>query len=100
MGRILKSTALIAGILFIGGLVYFSYLFGTAESRVRHICGEVAPGMSFSTLRTFAAANGLSRPYQESGVNFLIETKTFGRWGCKVVLETGAVKNAEFNFAD
>lgn len=100
MGKTLKSISFIAGILFVGGLACFSYLFGTAESRVRHICGQVTPGMSFSALRSFAETNGLSRPYQESGMNFLVETKTFGRWGCKVVLENGAVKNVEFNFSD
>jgi hypothetical protein len=100
MGKVRKAVNLIAGLFILGGISYCSYSFGTAESRMRQTCGEITPGMSASALRTFAKEHGLNPPRQESGVNFLAESKTFGRWSCRVVLEKGVVQSAEYNFAD
>ncbi|WP_218110638.1 hypothetical protein [Ostreibacterium oceani] len=56
--------------------------------------------MSVDILRSFADEHGLRPPHAETGSTLLVESKTFGRWGCHVVLENGVVKTAEYNFMD
>ena len=56
--------------------------------------------MSLAQLREFASVNGLGPKPRESGVSYIVEPKTFGRFGCKVLVEGGVVKAAEYNFAD
>lgn len=100
MGNVRKAANLITGLFILGGILYCADLFVGAESRMRQACGEIAPGMSVATLRTFAKKHGMNAPRQESGVTFLAESMTFGRWSCRVVLEKGVVRNSEYNFAD
>lgn len=88
-------------ILAIGGIAYYCYGFSTAESRLKEVCNLIKPGMSIAQLRDFGVEHGLApKPHNESGVNFIKETRTYGRYGCKVILEAGIVKSAEYNFAD
>ena len=103
MGRsskVRKAVSAVVGAAALGGLAYEAYLFASAEDRVRRACGEISVGMPISALRNFADGRGLSAPRADSGVVFLVETKTFGRWGCRVVLEKGLVQTATYNFAD
>jgi hypothetical protein len=67
---------------------------------MRAACAEIKPGVSVAELRKFAAERGLRPPRRDSGVNFLVETRTFGRYGCKVTIENGVVRASEYNFAD
>lgn len=90
----------IAGILLVALLGYAFYIFGGAESRMRKICAEITPGMSFGELEVLATDRGLLPPHRESGLNILAETKSFGRWACMVTLENGVVSKSEYNFAD
>lgn len=87
-------------ILVLSGVVYIIYEFTTAEIRVKKLCDQIIPGIPISQLRDFAAAHGLNQPYSESGINFMVESKTFGRYGCKVTIDAGIVKNAEYSFSD
>jgi len=88
-------------ILVIGGIAYYFYGFSSAEARLKEVCSLIKPGMSIAQLRDFGAEHGLApKPYNESGENFMVETRTNGRYGCKVVLEAGIVKSADYNFAD
>ena len=97
-----KRSALnvVAGGVILGGIAYIAYIFLSAENRVREACTEVKPGMTLAALRTFAEQHGMRKPTRDTGVDFLVETKTFGRFGCKVTLESGVVRKAEYNFAD
>ncbi|MCX7066434.1 MAG: hypothetical protein NTW85_01870 [Methylococcales bacterium] len=90
---------IIFGLLIMSGS-YYSYNFATAETRVRELCGQIKSGMTISELRTFGIEHELLRPRNESGINYMVESKTYGRYGCKVLLEAGIVKNAEYTFAD
>lgn len=56
--------------------------------------------MSFAELQAFALQHGLRSPRRESGVNYLVETRTFGRYGCEVLLERGVVKESQYIFTD
>jgi len=95
-----KTVNLFVGLMLVGGISYCSYSFASAENRVRILCSEIQPGMSIPHLREFASVNGLGPKPRESGVSYIGETKTFGRFGCKVLVESGVVKTAEYNFAD
>ena len=94
-------TALIAtGLLLATGLSYCTWNFATAEGRVRALCSSIQPGMPVQQLRDFARAHGLGPAPGATGVNYIVESKSFGRYGCKVLLENGAVKSAEYHFLD
>ena len=96
--RILNS---VFGLLLLSGISYCTYNFASAESRVKDLCSQIKPGMSVSELKAFGSEHGLGpQPRNESGISFMVESKTYGRYGCKILLEAGNVKTAEYNFAD
>ena len=52
-------------------------------------------------LTGFAQAHGMHPLPHESGVNYMVETRTFGRWGCRVELKDGVVTApAVYSFSD
>lgn len=95
-----RTISLLFGLVLAGGLTYCTYGYVTAESRLNALCAEISPGMSFRELEAFSARHGLRSPRNPSGVNYLVETRTFGRYGCRVLLEGGVVKKSEYTFAD
>lgn len=101
MSKLLSVINALLGLTIVTVISYYVYGFSTAEGRVKETCNQIQPGMSFAELNAFSAERGLApRPRIESGINFLVESRTFGRYGCKVLLERGVVKETEFNFAD
>lgn len=100
MNRFRKLLNVIAGILMLAGMSYYIYIFASAESRVRLICNQIKPGMSVEQLRQVASSNGMAPEPKESGLSFVVETKTFGRYGCEVITEKGFVKESTYIFAD
>jgi hypothetical protein len=95
-----QATNTAVGILILGSLAYCGYGYATAEQRVRALCAEISPEMSVDSLRSFAASHGLKHPSQDSGVNYLVESRTFGRYGCRVDVENGVVKQSAFSTTD
>ncbi len=88
-------------ILFVGYMSYIFYNFVTAETRVKSLCAQLRPSMTLQQLNTFGVQHDLYPQINaQAGVHFMVEKKTFGRFGCKILLEAGAVKSAEYNFAD
>ncbi|QGX03641.1 hypothetical protein [Beggiatoa leptomitoformis] len=101
MGRFRKAINTIFGIAILGGISYYTYNFASAESRIRAVCAEIQQGMTTKELQAFALTHGLSSfKLKESGINYVVETKTYGRFGCKVITESGFIKESEYNFAD
>ena len=95
--RILK----VIGVLILASASYVFYSFISAEGRLKEVCGQIKPGMPVAELRAFGKKHGLGPGAPgESGVHFLVESRTFGRYGCTVILEAGIVKDAKYNFAD
>jgi hypothetical protein len=94
--RILNTAG---GLLLLGGLGYYIYGFASAESRLTARCAKIKPGLSIEELRVFAVEHGLRAPRGE-GLNYLVETKTFGRYGCRVTVENKTVKESRYDFAD
>jgi len=88
-------------LIVFGWILLSSYWFATAEGRVRKLCGNMHEGMPIAKLDQYASDNGLrSRATRSSGVSFLVESKTFGRHGCKVETAEGVVQKVEQTCAD
>jgi len=102
MNRWLKNSIrnFIAILIVIGGTSYCTYNFSTAEKRVKKLCSKIERGFKYSELVEFALKNGLGPEPKQSGLSIIVESKTFGRWGCLIELERGVVKNVEYNYAD
>ena len=100
MQKTRKTINLIVGLCLFLVMSRCSYSFITAGDRMKQTCKEIEVGMTVVQLDVFARRHGLSVPYKESGVIFLSESETFGRWSCRVVLDKGVVQSAEYNFAD
>jgi len=56
--------------------------------------------MSFGELSEYASEHGIDKPSQESGMNILTETRSYGRFQCWVNMDGGVVKKAEYKFLD
>jgi hypothetical protein len=68
---------------------------------MKALCTQLRPNMPLQQLNTFGMQHELYPQINaQSGVHFMVEKKTFGRFGCKIILEAGAVKSAEYSFAD
>jgi hypothetical protein len=100
MNAMVKGMGLVFGVPLLFGMAYYSYAMATGEKRMKEVCGQIKPGVTFVQLQEFAEVYGLTPPHQEAGVSFLGESRTYGRFTCKVVLEAGAVKSSEFASAD
>ena len=99
MTRRRRFITSIASLLLLGGLGYYVHGYITAESRLKALCGDIPPGMSADALRDFASEHGLLSPHGD-GVNYLVEARTFGRYGCRVMVENQIVTESRYNFAD
>jgi len=86
--------------MLVGMVSYCSYGYMSAEGRLRGLCAEIKPGMSLADLQAFSLQHGLRSPTNKAGINYLVETRTFGRYGCAVLIEGGIVKESKYNYAD
>jgi hypothetical protein len=99
--KALRRIALTFASLIALGVAYFGFQLITAEARVRPVCESIKPGTPASQLREIAQANGLGpRSFPENGTSFIVEQKTYGRFGCKVDLDAGIVKQVDYHVAD
>lgn len=87
-------------LLFAAGIFYFIFGFATAEARVKKLCLEIHSGMKLAQLQAFGHKHGLRLPQRENGTEWMVEKRTYGRYGCRVELEAGEVKHAYYEFAD
>lgn len=74
-----------------------TYLFGPAEWRVKKLCPQRV-GLSYEELTVFGKKHGLKRPYRREGITFMVETKSYGRWGCEVEMKDSKAVCAEYHF--
>lgn len=95
--RMFKS---VFGITLVLGIAYFLYNYSTAEGRVRALCPQIKSGMSIAALREFANHHGLGPGRPHEGVNYLVEKKSYGRHGCRVVVASGVVQESTHTYAD
>lgn len=88
---------LVGGLLLIGVIGYYIASFATADGRVRKMCQKMHAGMSITELNRYADDVGLGPPARSTGTSFVVEGKTFGRYGCKVQAVDGVVQAVEFD---
>lgn len=88
---------LIGGLLLIGVIGFYIVSFATADSRVRKLCGKIHAGMSVTELNQYAKDVGLGPSARSAGTSFLVERKSFGRYGCKVEAVNGVVQTVGFD---
>jgi hypothetical protein len=100
MSPVAKGLLFVFGVPALFGISYFYYAMSTGEKRMKEVCGQIKPGMSLAQVKAHAEEHGLKAPGRDSGITYLAETKTYGRFACKVVLEAGIVKSSEYNYAD
>lgn len=100
MGKARRVIGMAFALLLAGSVSYCSYGFLSAESRVKGLCAEIRPGMPLSELKAFSARHGLRAPTKPSGINYLVESRSFGRYGCEVLLESGSVRTSRYLFTD
>ena len=95
--RLIKNAIVLS---VLAALAYGAWGFLSAEQRLRALCPLMTPGISMDDLRQFAAAHGLNAPRSTSGVTFMVERRTFGRYGCRLEMADGRLLSASYNFAD
>ena len=100
MNPILKGLLFVFGVPVLFGIGYFYSALSTGEKRMTAVCAQIQPGMNLAALKGLAEEHGLSAPGKDSGVTYLAESRTYGRFACKVVLDAGVVKSSEYNYAD
>lgn len=100
MSPLTKGLAALFGLPIILAIIFFSYFNLTGEDRMRAICSQVKPGMTAAQLNQFVLDNRLNGSGTDKDVSFLGDSRSYGRHTCKVTMEAGAVKAAEYNFAD
>ena len=104
MSPLTKGLGILFGMPVVLTAVFFTYFITTGEERMKAICAEVTPGMSYAQLKEFALDKRLRvpnrEPGQESGVVFLADSRSYGRHACRVELEAGLVKLAAYSFVD
>ncbi len=94
--NIIKNV--VFALLLLAGVAWYMVNFTWAESRVKDLCRQIQPGMSLDALKAFGLQHGLGpQPTKAFGIVFMGERKTNGRYGCKIFLEAGVVKTAEYN---
>ena len=90
----------VIGVLLLGGLTYCTAGFLTASSRIPEVCKQIVPGMPLAALATFATEHGMGPRPRDVPLIHLVESRTYGRWGCRIEMDKGVVKKATFIFND
>jgi hypothetical protein len=84
-------------VMSIASAVYFN---ATGESRMKHFCDQVTPGMTHEQVREFALDNKLSPPRPGDGVSMLADPRSYGRHTCQVTVSGGVVTAVAQALAD
>jgi hypothetical protein len=93
-----RILALVVGVLFLGSIVYYFNLYATAEKRVSQACLEFLPGSSVSEATQVATSHGMNAPRPGASIAYVVESKTFGRHGCKLVFTDGVLASSTYDF--
>ena len=100
MSPLAKGLAALFGLPIVLAVIFFSYFNLTGEDRMRAVCKEVKPGMTQAQLNQFVLDNRLNGSAGDRGVSFLGDPRSDGGSTCKVTMEAGAVRAAEYILAD
>ncbi len=95
----LQVLSTIAGITAVGGGLYYIGLYTSAEKRVSGICAKFTPGLNVTAAAKIAEAYGMSAP-RNTPTTYVVETATFGRYGCKLEFKDGILERSTYDFRD
>ena len=95
--RRVMGLLIVFGILWAGA--YYTYGYLTAATRLAALCSAIKPGLTLAELRKFGTQHGLLGRTAESGESFLVERRTFGRYGCRILIEHGIVSQSAYKVA-
>ena len=98
--KLFKLIGQVLSILAVAAIGYVGWTFIHAEGRVGALCKQMTPGLSMDALRAFAKANDLGPQAVHTGTNYLMDGKSFGRFGCKVEVDSAGVVSSEFSKSD
>jgi hypothetical protein len=99
MGPARRTLNVVGGLSVLAVIAYYFLGYISGPTRVRRLCSEIAVGTSLNALSVWASVHGLSTPNANQPVSFLVERRTFGRFGCKVQMKGGVVESAAYDFA-
>jgi hypothetical protein len=100
MSPLAKGLGALFGLPIVLAIIFFSYFNLTGEDRMRAVCKEVKPGMTQAQLNRFVQDNRLDVAGADNGASVLGDARSYGRHACKVTMEAGAVKAADYILAD
>jgi hypothetical protein len=100
MSPLTKGLGALFGLPIILAIIFFSYFNLTGEDRMRAVCREVKPGMTQAQLNQFMLDRRLNASGADKGASVLGDSRSYGRHSCKVTMEAGTVKAAEYILAD
>jgi hypothetical protein len=100
MSPLTKGLAALFGLPIVLAVIFFSYFNLTGEDRMRAVCKEVKPGMTKAQMNQFVLDKRLNGSVEDRGASVLGDSRSYGRHACKVTMEAGAVKAAEYSLAD
>ena len=95
-GRVALTST---GIIILMGMGSCTYMFLSAPARLKGVCASIPNGTTFAELSNIAHDHGLNAPRAGASTTHIVETRTFGRFGCRVELEGGRVKSVAYVFA-
>ena len=93
-------VSLVGSLLLLAALGYYVSLFVTADTRVHKLCDTITAGMSVQEVASLARDAGLGPAPKPAGVSFLVEKKTFGRYGCRVETADGIVRTSKYDLSN
>jgi hypothetical protein len=91
---------LVGGLVLLGILLYFLSNFAAADHRVRDLCSKITVGMTIGDLNKYVERVGLAPPASFSGTSFVVEKKTFGRYGCRIEASDGVVRSSKYDVSN
>lgn len=100
MSPLAKGLGALFGLPIVLAIIFFSYFNLTGEDRMRAVCKEVKPGMTQAQVNQFVLDNRLDAAGADNGASVLGDARSYGRHTCKVTMEAGTVKVAEYRLAD
>lgn len=98
--KVIKQVFKAIGLAFVVYLAYFYYSLATAEDRVRPICTGIKAGTTVPQLEQISKDNGMTTTTDHGGFGYIVERRSFGRYGCRITFASGVVAKAEYNHQD
>ena len=100
MKTLLRGLLMTLALFLLLGTGHYFFNLREAGTRVRALCAQITPGMGLESLQALARQHGLGPRLPREGLQYLVETRSFGRHGCRVLVKAGVVEESVYNVAD